>query len=592
MASGTFESTTGANLEIGCDWSSTPNTAANTSTVRVRVYIKHYDIYCVALSGSYVALGDDTQYFAQGINSSATGLQKTYVADKTFTVAHGSDGTKSVRISAGWVFNGIYSGHYIGTLSVSKSVALDRIARASNFTSPSSFTLTSPSTVTVSPYQSGYRHRVVLTLGGSSYTGSFFNGTSTSVTPPASLADSLTSSTRGNGSVKVETYSGNTKIGEVSKSCVFVIPESAEFLPAFTLSITTQISSDYLAQGGYLAAGLSSAVVSVNGVTTRHSATVSSRKVFFGAKSTSSSSLNVGTLTGGDFTYGATITDSRGMKTTHTGTLSVMPYSEPSFTGVSVFRCLSDGTPDDEGTYISVTATSSVSALGGINTGTTSFKLYARHGTTPIGTWPITSGVTSVINASVDHIHSYDSEIVCTDSAGCSGIYKTVIPTSTVDLHLKNGKVKIGGYAERQGFECSYPAAFTGGVSIGDDEMADFVVAAGTSGIWTYRKWASGASECYGTGAITTYHMNSSYGNFYRSSGTSGQDVNATSYPSGLFCAAPTVTATPSGASVMIAERSAGSASSTPGYYVLYPSQPSGGTLNAAIHFSCRGRWK
>ena len=33
--------------------------------------------------------------------------------------------------------------------------------------------------------------------------------------------------------------------------------------------------------------------------------------------------------------------------------------------------------------------------------------------------------------------------------------------------------------------------------------VADYVVAQGTSGIWTYRKWNSGIAECWTTSAIT-----------------------------------------------------------------------------------------
>ena len=33
---------------------------------------------------------------------------------------------------------------------------------------------------------------------------------------------------------------------------------------------------------------------------------------------------------------------------------------------------------------------------------------------------------------------------------------------------------------------------------VGTDPVADYVVEQGTSGIWTYRKWNSGLSECFG----------------------------------------------------------------------------------------------
>lgn len=40
------------------------------------------------------------------------------------------------------------------------------------------------------------------------------------------------------------------------------------------------------------------------------------------------------------------------------------------------------------------------------------------------------------------------------------------------------------------------------------EKMKDFVVEQGTSGVWTYRKWNSGVSECWGQPNITTYSGN------------------------------------------------------------------------------------
>lgn len=41
--------------------------------------------------------------------------------------------------------------------------------------------------------------------------------------------------------------------------------------------------------------------------------------------------------------------------------------------------------------------------------------------------------------------------------------------------------------------------------------MGDYVVERGTSGIWTYRKWASGIAECWGTSSSTQIPQGSLY---------------------------------------------------------------------------------
>jgi|GEM_PF-2268064 len=593
MASGRFESSTGYNLDVGCEWSSTPNAATNKSSVRVRVYLKHYQIYCGALSGSYVTVGDSTQYFTASVSSSSGGLQKTYIADKTFTVSHLSDGSKSVKISVGWAFNGSYNGHYFSTVTSSKTVTLDKIARASSFSAPATMTLGSAATVSVSAASSAYTHRVVLTVGSAVSSGTIVSGSSISVTPPASLAEGMTSETSKSGTVTLETYSGSTKIGETSKSCTFVVPATSEYLPTFTLSFTPSSTSSFITSRGIVAAKLSSGTVSVTGSAARHGASVSATKVSFGSKRQNGSSLSTGALSAGTFTYSATVTDSRGHSATKSGSVTVLPYFEPFADSAQVFRCDATGDPDDEGEYLSVYAESVYAPLSGANSASLSLAVSRRTGQS-VGTWSLTSGSRAVIPAALSAVNSYYAVITATDLAGSTSTHRTVIPTSKVDIHMKNGRIRFGGYVERDGFECDYPARFSGGVSVGDDEVGDVVVESGTSGIWTWRKWASGASECYGTTPVQRYALSETYGAFRQSSQTAGESENSVAYPAGLFIAAPTVSATPARVAyaVMIAPRSAGTAAASPNYYVIYPVTPSGGELDAAIHLSVHGRWK
>ena len=65
---------------------------------------------------------------------------------------------------------------------------------------------------------------------------------------------------------------------------------------------------------------------------------------------------------------------------------------------------------------------------------------------------------------------------------------------------------------------------------------ADYVIEQGTSGIWTYRKWNSGISECWGvyTATLTNYASNiGSAGTLY------GYKTESLSFPTGLFIEEP-----------------------------------------------------
>ena len=69
----------------------------------------------------------------------------------------------------------------------------------------------------------------------------------------------------------------------------------------------------------------------------------------------------------------------------------------------------------------------------------------------------------------------------------------------------------------------------------GTAPVADYVVAQGTSGIWTYRKWNSGITECWTTSTLNTT------GTFWANvMGGHGFYVNY-NFPSGLFSSKPVI---------------------------------------------------
>ena len=65
----------------------------------------------------------------------------------------------------------------------------------------------------------------------------------------------------------------------------------------------------------------------------------------------------------------------------------------------------------------------------------------------------------------------------------------------------------------------------------------DYVIETGTSGSWTYRKWESGKSECWGYPSVSTA-ISSSYGKMYYAG------AYTFTFPSGLFVASPIVNIT------------------------------------------------
>ena len=114
----------------------------------------------------------------------------------------------------------------------------------------------------------------------------------------------------------------------------------------------------------------------------------------------------------------------------------------------------------------------------------------------------------------------------------------------------------------------------------------DYIVEQGTSGIWTYRKWASGIAECWGHTPNDSRSITSSYGNQYYA------DLNA-SLPSGLFTSVSSVVGCRSnvsgGGAALISISIAGVNTSSISAYI-YASVSV--TTNAGFSFEVKGRWK
>ena len=114
----------------------------------------------------------------------------------------------------------------------------------------------------------------------------------------------------------------------------------------------------------------------------------------------------------------------------------------------------------------------------------------------------------------------------------------------------------------------------------------DYIVEQGTSGIWTYRKWNSGISECWGTisWSITSW---TAWGSVYYSTYSSQID-----YPTNLFINIPTRVngnAISNGDSWIGAQNN-GTSSKTPSYFLMRGASGSSGTGYVFIH--AYGTWK
>lgn len=112
---------------------------------------------------------------------------------------------------------------------------------------------------------------------------------------------------------------------------------------------------------------------------------------------------------------------------------------------------------------------------------------------------------------------------------------------------------------------------------------ADYIVEQGTSGIWTYRKWNSGVSECWGR---YSYSITSTttWGSMYY---TPAQTVN---FPTSLFNAVPTVSLATANSGVVGWGGANNISSSSVAVFIYRPTSASNGTV--IVDIMAKGTWK
>lgn len=211
----------GYRLEI--DWSATQNAANNQSTVTAKVYWhslgSSYTINSSATKTGNIKI-DGTTYSWSVSGASLRGNERRWLATKSKTVTHASDGTKSLTISATFDCE-VTLGSYVSSTTASKSVTLNTIPRewtlasSVNFTAgnnlPLSFNVTSNSfSVTVEVDVNGTQIKKVSGITSSSYTMSFSTGDVQNI---LTQLNKDTKSWNQTVDVYVTTYSGSTKIG-------------------------------------------------------------------------------------------------------------------------------------------------------------------------------------------------------------------------------------------------------------------------------------------------------------------------------------------------------------------------------------------
>ncbi|MCK1227810.1 DUF859 family phage minor structural protein [Streptococcus uberis] len=202
----------------------------NQSTIRVRMFIVsgNYSFASYNITSSITIAGqtiNGTTVTAMGFNQTIT------LIDKNIVVTHDSQGKLTANFTA--VFNG-QGGYSPDKLTITNSFKLTDIPRASTASlSPSTVELGQPFTINITKADPNFTHTIRYNWYG--VLGTIVDktsGTSASYTPPVNFASNIPSTTSGNGTIYVDTYSGTTLLG--TNSYIFYGNVPASVVPSLT----------------------------------------------------------------------------------------------------------------------------------------------------------------------------------------------------------------------------------------------------------------------------------------------------------------------------------------------------------------------
>ena len=450
MASGTINgSCDNSKYILTCEWTSTANTSANTSSVTAKVYLNGNGYTTSSSYWSCVINGTTVTS-----NKSANIGGKTLLGTRTWTVNHNNDGTASVGISFSYSNGLSSSGTYTTkTGSGSATVKLDTIARGSSMSlSRSSATIGSDSvTVNITRNSSAYKHKVKLILGDTTYLLAENVDTSYTFTPSMNYCNKITTSTSGTATVKVETLTGTNGswIAETTKTLTLNVPSSV--VPSVGISVTANNQVN-----GVNVANKTTFTVKPTNASGSYSSTIKSYSITGGfLNGTSSSGATTGTLGAGDYTFVVKVTDSRGRTAQASQKVTVHAYSSPTISA-RAFRCNKDGTESSSGTYIAVNFSWEITNLASNDSNAKQYFIQyktssATSYTTSVDWTNLSSysgSMTKVLSQTFSTTSSYNIQLKVKDSFGTT---TSTLDVSTISalLNIEKSGVGVGKIHEK-----------------------------------------------------------------------------------------------------------------------------------------------
>nr|DAE34903.1 MAG TPA: protein of unknown function DUF859 [Caudoviricetes sp.] len=484
----------------------------NTTPVTIKLYLHH--------GGLWVGAGTDDCSVWVGSNKVTwtgpaiydTSGGTVLLGTKTVTVTHNADGTWSGKIGGSERLNVTYSGTYIGTISGAKTITLPTIPRASTI-SATDANIGATSAVIVSRKSDSFTHSIrydfaglsgyLTASGGVSATEQKMTASYIGWTVPAAFYAKIPNAKSGECTLTCKTYSGNTQIG-AAQACKLKVTASADACaPTVTGTVVDANEATVVLTGdsGKLVRFYSTALCTIT-ATAKNSATIKSKAI--AGQTVTDNTRSIPNVEAESIVFAAT--DSRGYTGSATVKADMVPYVRLTC-NVRAYR----PQPTDGSARLEISGNYYQGSFGAADN---TLTLQYRQGDS--GAWadaaPTISGNTytaTVDLTSLDYRQTFQFQVRAVDKL--ASVLKDDATTT-----IRPG-VPVFDWGESD-FNVNAALCING---IAQDALVD----SGTSGIWTYRKYASGLAVCWGsTEAVSIAQSDfEAWGSWYSGTITSGE---------------------------------------------------------------------